>query len=110
MSNENSIYVGSANRLNNDGLAIDLNLTQLREALKLAEVQAKQRKYKTKDGVENTTIRLVAWPLKEPRQYSTHSLKIDMYEKPATAQETPANTKQSEVIVLPPLGDDDLPF
>ena len=107
---ENSIYVGSGSKIGNDGFAIDLNLTQLREALKLAEVQAKKRKFTTKAGVENETIRIVAWPLKEPRPYSTHSVKIDMWEKPVTPQETPANTKLQEPVVLPIANDDDLPF
>jgi hypothetical protein len=97
MSNEqNSIYVGNGGKIGNDGFAIDLNLTQLEEALKLAQVQAKKRKFTSKAGIENEVIRIVAWPLKEARQYSTHSVKIDMWEKPATQQETPANSKQSE--------------
>lgn len=86
MNEAKSIYVGNAKSIGKDGFSIELNLSQLKAFLESAESKEHVRTYNGKDG-ENRTLKLVAWPLKEPQQYRTHSLKVDTW-KPNSNQQT----------------------
>lgn len=99
-----SIYVGNAKKVGNDGFSIELNLNQLKAFLQSEEAKEHIRKFNTKTG-EQSTIKLVAWPLKEPQQYRTHSVKIDTWKptQPAQAAPTPqpVNEPTSQTDALP---------
>ncbi len=77
MAESNEFYIGNGKRIeSHDGMAIQLNLTQFREAI----LQNKHliKKYTSKDGTENETIDIVCFPLKPENktQHRTHSVKL----------------------------------
>ncbi|HRG20218.1 MAG TPA: hypothetical protein PLQ57_04280 [Saprospiraceae bacterium] len=77
MADEKEYYIGNGKKLEQfDGMAIQLNLTQFREAIKQNKHLIK--KYTSKDGTENETIDIVCFPLKQENrtQHRTHSVKL----------------------------------
>lgn len=83
MADQKTLYVGSAMQIPKGGTKVQLDLTDLWEYTK-GEASHKIRTWKDKTGKEHKTIDLVIFPMKEEnqRQYATHSVKIDMWEKP----------------------------
>ena len=110
MENQTSIYVGNGKTIGQDGLKIQLDLTQLFAYTKTAEAKEHMRKYTDKNGVDHTTINLAVWPLKEARQYSTHSVKVDTW-KPDPNKAAPTQTAPAPQAPTQTAGnDDELPF
>lgn len=71
-----------------DVVSIELNINDLRtilEEVKAGTSEAQVREYTDKSGVVQRVLKLEAIPSKNPTGYSTHSLKINTYVKPATA-------------------------
>lgn len=69
-------------------VSIDLNINDLRailEEVKAGTSEAQVREYTDKAGVVQKVLKLEAIPSKNPTGYSTHSIKINTYVKPATA-------------------------
>lgn len=69
-------------------VSIELNINDLRailEEVKAGTSEAQVREYKDKSGVVQKVLKLEAIPSKNPTGYSTHSLKINTYVKPAAA-------------------------
>ena len=69
-------------------VSIDLNINDLRailEEVKAGTSEAQVREYTDKGGVVQMVLKLEALPSKNPPRYSTHSLKINTYVKPAAA-------------------------
>ncbi len=98
MSDEKEYYIGNAKKLEQfDGMAIQINLTQFREAIKQNKHLIKN--YTSKDGTVNETIDIVCFPLKQENRtdYRTHSVKLS---KPVPAKKEPEAEKK----------EDDLPF
>ena len=82
------IYVGSAKQLDKGGLSMELNLTQLMRFLKSEDSKEFVKEFKTKDGNQES-IKLVAWPLKEPRDYQTHYIKVNTYKPESKKEDLP---------------------
>ncbi len=80
MSNKKEMYCGSGRAIGNNGIKIQLDLTQLGEYLK-GEAKDKQRKWTDKTGKEHKTIDLVVFPLKSENvtEHRTHSVKVDNF-------------------------------
>lgn len=99
MADQKTLYVGSAMQIPKGGTKVQLDLTDLWEYTK-GEASHKIRTWKDKTGKEHKTIDLVIFPMKEEnqRQYATHSVKIDMWEK----------SKQDEDVKI--VSKDDTPF
>ena len=69
-------------------VSIELNINDLRailEEVKAGTSEARVREYTDKSGVVQMVLKLEAIPSKNPTGYSTHSLKINTYVKPASA-------------------------
>lgn len=99
MADQKTLYVGSAMQIPKGGTKVQLDLTDLWEYTK-GEAKHKIRAWKDKTGKEHKTIDLLIFPMKEEnqRQYATHSVKIDMWEKPVKDEDVKIVSK------------DDIPF
>lgn len=99
---QDSIYCGNAKKVGQDGFSIELNLTQLKAFLESAEAKEHIRTYQGQNG-KNETLKLVAWPLKQPQTYRTHSVKVDTWKPEQKAEQVPPSPKSEQE-------EDDLPF
>ena len=98
MAEAKQLYIGSGHVIQKGGLKIQLDLTELGEYLR-GDAKHKVREWKDKNGKIHKSIDIAVFPLKEENQskYRTHSVKIDMWEKP----ESPSIDKDET---------DDIPF
>lgn len=70
-------------------VSIELDITDLSEILKEAKAgnsEAQIREWTDKAGVVHKVLKLEAVPMREPKQYSTHSLKLNTYVKSENTQ------------------------
>ncbi len=95
-------------------VSIELNINDLRailEEVKAGTSEAQVREYTDKAGVVQKVLKLEAIPSKNPAGYSTHSLKINTYVKPATAQPlTPEIVDKRNEYIHDATSADGLPF
>lgn len=92
MSSE-SMYCGSAKEIQasngNTGLNVEIDLTQLGQHLR-GDAAEFVRTWTDRDGVEHKCIKLSVWPMKEPTEYRTHSVKVNTYKaQPRPEQSQP---------------------
>jgi len=80
MDDKKQMYCGSAKKIGNDGFLINLDLTLLFEYLK-GEASNKVTQWIDKTGKVHKQIQIAAFPYREPQKYSTHSVKINDYNK-----------------------------
>jgi hypothetical protein len=71
-------YVGSAKETSKEGFVLELNVSQLKEALKDESVQEKMHTFMSKVTGENKTIKILIAAMKEESQtkWRTHSAKV----------------------------------
>lgn len=75
-----SQYCGSGNQMG-ETILIDLNINQLREILSNPENEQFKKRFTTKSGEEQETIKLKLVKRKEVQNYSTHFLALNDYVK-----------------------------
>lgn len=95
-------------------VSIELNINDLRtilEEVKAGTSEAQVREYTDKAGVVQKVLKLEAIPSKNPTGYSTHSLKINTYVKPAAAEPlTPKIVDKRNEYIHDETSVDDMPF
>lgn len=95
-------------------VSIELNINDLRailEEVKAGASEAQVREYTDKTGVVQKVLKLEAIPSKNPTGYSTHSLKINTYVKPAAAEPlTPKIVDKRNEYIHDETSVDDMPF
>ena len=96
-------------------VSIELNINDLRDILeevKAGTSEAQVREYTDKAGVVQKVLKLEAIPSKNPTGYSTHSLKINTYVKPAAAAQplTPQIVDKRAKYIHDATSADGLPF
>ena len=93
---------------------IELNINDLRtilEEVKAGTSEAQVREYKDKSGVVQKVLKLEAVPIMKPTGYSTHSLKINTYVKPAAAEPlTPQIVDKRSEYIHDATSSDGLPY
>lgn len=112
MSDKKEMYVGSAKSIGNNGIKLQLDLSQLFEYTK-GLAKDKIKTWKDKNGVEHKSIDLVIFPLKPENQTQmrTHSCKIDDF-VPDPNWKSKQGEKQPIKVEEDPFtnASDDLPF
>lgn len=95
-------------------VSIELNINDLRtilEEVKAGTSEAQVREYTDKTGVVQKVLKLEAIPSKNPTGYSTHSLKINTYVKPAASEPlTPQIVDKRSEYIHDATSADGLPF
>lgn len=112
MSDKKEMYVGSAKSIGNNGIKLQLDLTQLFDFTK-SIAKDKIKTWKDKNGVEHKSIDLVIFPLKPEHQTQmrTHSCKIDDFVPDPNWAKSRDRGNQKKVEPDPFINtSDDLPF
>ena len=89
MADEQAIYVGNGKMFDlqsGTGLRIELDIEQLRDAIKHARAEGLTRTWQDRQGETHETVKLAALPLREATEYRTHCIKLDTW-KPDPAQQ-----------------------
>ena len=98
-----------------DVISIELNVNDtltILEEYKAGTSEAQVREYTDKSGVVQKVLKLEAIPSKNPTAYSTHSLKINTYVKPAAAAQplTPEIVDKRNEYIHDATSAHDMPF
>ena len=108
-----SVYVGNAREKETPygkvGMLIEIDLAQLNAAKRTDAFQDATRVWIDKTGGERRMLKLAVWPLKEPSEYRTHSVKLDTF-KPAPKEAGYDGGADNQAFPRENDDQDDLPF
>ena len=91
-------YIGSAKAVKNNGFVLELNLTQLSEALKDPGVQGRINEWESTKTGTNRTLKVLIAEMKEENQskYRTHSAKVINWDSDNTFQPGEASKESNK--------------
>ena len=99
MADEQAIYVGNGKMFelqSGTGLRIEMDIAQLRDAIKHARAEKLTRTWTDRQGETHETVKLAALPLREVTEYRTHCVKLDTWKPDPSRRGGDRGSRQPE--------------